>query len=185
MCHFELDGGVTISQLVLDDTEELFALVEKNRTYLRQWLNFLDDTKAPQDTRKFIESMNDLHRKTRACTCAIRVHGEIVGVVSHYYIDWENRYAHLGYWLSEEWQGRGIMTRVCAAFVEHAFQVLSLNIVELSCAAENLRSQRIPERLGFKEEGTYREIEWLYDRFLDHKVFSILCSEWKQTAGGD
>ena len=113
MCQFELDNGVFTSQLTLEDTNELFVLVDKNRAYLRRWLDFLDATKGPEDTRKFVEATIKLHTETRACTCAIRVHGEIVGVIAHYFIDWENRYAHLGYWLSEEWQGRGLMTRVC------------------------------------------------------------------------
>ena len=183
MCRIVLDDGTVVSQLTLDDTDALFALVDRNRCYLRQWLNLLDTTNTPLDTRHFIEAMTALHAKTRASTCAIRVDGDIVGVISHFFIDWDNRYAHLGYWLSEEWQGRGIMTRACRAFVSHAFRQLDLNRVELSCAAGNLRSQRMLERLGFEQEGTLRQVEWLHDRFLDHRIYSVLRSEWEQIAG--
>lgn len=179
MCRFELDNGLVVSQLTLEDTEELFTLVDRNRTYLRQWLDFLDATQTPRDTRNFIEAMIELHARTRACTCALRVHGDIVGVIAHYYIDWQNRYAHLGYWLAEDRQGRGLMTRACAAFVEHSFTELDLNRVELTCASGNIRSQAVAVRLGFIHEGMRRESEWLYDRFLDHELYGLLRAEWQ------
>lgn len=179
MCRFELDGGVVLSQLTLEDADELFALVDKNRPYLRRWLDFLDATRGPEDTRSFIESMIEQHAKARTCTCAVRVRSEIVGVIAHYVINWKSRYTELGYWLAENRQGQGLMTRACTAFVTHAFTELNLHRVELSCAAANVRSQAIPERLGFKYEGTRRESEWLYDRFVDHKLYGLLRSEWE------
>jgi ribosomal-protein-serine acetyltransferase len=45
-----------------------------------------------------------------------------------------------------------------------------------------VKSQKIPRRLGFKEEGIARQSEWLYDRFVDHVVFALLKQEWKPPA---
>ncbi len=179
MCRFDLGDGAIVDRLSLDDTAELFELIDDNRAYLRRWLDFLDATVIPGDTRAFIESTIEQYEKHRACTCAIRVEGTIVGVIGHYFIDWENHFAHLGYWLAEPWQGRGLVTRACAAFVEHAFRDLGLNRVELTCGTGNRRSRAVPERLGFTHEGTLRQAEWLYDHFVDHEVYGLLRSEWE------
>jgi ribosomal-protein-serine acetyltransferase len=95
-------------------------------------------------------------------------------------IDWANRKTSLGYWLAEPHQGRGIVTRGCAALLPYLFDELGLNCVEIGCAVGNARSAAIPERLGFTREGVLRQREWLYDHFVDHVVYSLLAWEWRQ-----
>lgn len=71
------------------------------------------------------------------------------------------------------------MTEAVKVFVEHALVDLKLNRVEIRCAVENYKSRSIPERLGFTKEGLTRESEWLYDHYVDHVIYSMLASEWK------
>jgi ribosomal-protein-serine acetyltransferase len=56
---------------------------------------------------------------------------------------------------------------------------MRLHRLEVRCAVANARSRAIPERLGFRLEGTIREAEWLYDRFVDHAVYGLLEAEWR------
>jgi ribosomal-protein-serine acetyltransferase len=71
------------------------------------------------------------------------------------------------------------MTKSCIAYINYAFNELKLNRVEIRCAVENSKSRAIPEGLGFKNEGTIREAEWLYDHFVDHIVYGMLARDWK------
>jgi ribosomal-protein-serine acetyltransferase len=100
--------------------------------------------------------------------------------VGHHYLDRPNRSTQLGYWLGEEFQGRGIMTRAVRALIELTFNTWRLNRIEIRCATGNQPSCRLAERLGACLEGTARDAEWLYDRFVDHRVYSILAREWKE-----
>ena len=104
--------------------------------------------------------------------------GRLAGAIGYDPIDWENRTTELGYWLGEEYQGKGLVTAACRALVEPAFGELSLNRVVISCATENKKSCAIPERLGFRREGVQRQAEWLYHHFVDHVVYAALASEW-------
>ena len=72
------------------------------------------------------------------------------------------------------------MTTACRAYVDHAFTRLDVHRVEIRCAVENRRSRAIPERLGFRLEGTLRDAEWLYDHFVDSVVYGMLADEWKE-----
>lgn len=99
-------------------------------------------------------------------------------MVGYHGIDWGDRATSLGYWLGEEFQGRGLVTRACAAMTEHAFGELGLNRIVVSCATENSKSRAIPEKLGFEQEGVLREAEWLYHRFVDHVLYAGLAGRW-------
>jgi len=101
------------------------------------------------------------------------------GVIGNHALDWENRTTEVGYWIGEEYQGKGLVSAACRALVDHAFGERGLNRVVISCATENKKSCAIPERLGFRREGLQRQAEWLYDHYVDHVVYATLASEWQ------
>ncbi len=189
-----------LCQLQGDDAGELFAVVDANRAYLRQWLPWVDCTRSSADSRVFIEQVEQSLAHSIGLVLAIcerRVSGVrldqspeslsdkaisarrstakgIVGVISLEPIDWPSRTGYVGYWLAQEHGGRGVMTMACRAMIDHAFSVLDLNRIVIACATENHRSRAIPERLGFKYDGRIRQAEQLYDRLVDHEVYVLV-----------
>lgn len=71
------------------------------------------------------------------------------------------------------------MTAAVRALLDNAFHNFGLNRVEIRAAVENTKSQAIPRRLGFQEEGIVKEAEWLYDRYVDHIAFAMLAADWQ------
>jgi ribosomal-protein-serine acetyltransferase len=111
---------------------------------------------------------------------ALVVDGEtIIGSMGFHRIDWANRATSLGYWLSADRQGAGIMTAAVRALVCHAFTAWELHRVEIDAAVANVRSRAIPERLGFVEEGVRRDGERFGDRYVDLVVYSMLAPDWR------
>ena len=62
----------------------------------------------------------------------------------------------IGYWLGEQFQGKGIMTAACRVLVNYAFNEFKLHRVEIKCATGNTKSCAIPERLLFYERRDYQ-----------------------------
>ena len=58
----------------------------------------------------------------------------------------------LGYWLRADSTGKGLATEAAAALTQAAFAELGVKRIEIRCDPRNLRSARIPERLGFRLE---------------------------------
>jgi ribosomal-protein-serine acetyltransferase len=158
--------------------DELFTVVEANRYHLRTWLTWADRTAGPDDTRAFIRKALEQFARHDGFHAGIWLDGRIIGGIGLHAINWNNRKTEIGYWLAESAQGRGVMTRSCRAVVSHLISELRLNRVEIRCATENLRSRAVPRRLGFREEGVLRQAELLYDRYVDHAVYSMLAGEW-------
>ena len=170
-----------LAPLELSDADELFSLTETNRSGLRKWLPWLDTIRRVDDTRAFIRAGQLQSRRNNGAQLAIKSGGRIAGIVGHHRIDWRNRLTTLGYWLGSKYQGQGLVTASCGALIEHAFNDLRLNRIEIRCAVDNQKSRAIPVRLCFKEEGLFRDAEWLYDHFVDHVVYAMLVKEWPKT----
>lgn len=179
MFSLKIDDDLEVRLLEENHLEILFALVDRNRRHLRQWLPWLDRETSLDDTRQFITGALDQFAVNSGLVAGIWFRGRIAGVISYNTLDWANRIAYIGYWVAANFQGRGIATRSCRAMVNYAFNELELNRVEIRCATGNKKSCAIPQRLGFTQEGVVRQAEWLYDHYVDHLIFGTLASEWK------
>lgn len=177
--ELHVNDWISLKTLQPLDDEALFLETDKSREYLRKWLPWLDGTRDITDSRKFIEYSVQLQDQRKAMIFGIFADGQLAGTISFNSIDWQNRIGHIGYWLSITYTGQGIMTEAVRRLISYGFEDLALNRIEIRCATENQKSRHIPERLGFTEEGTIREGEWLYDHFVDHAIYGMLSKDWK------
>jgi ribosomal-protein-serine acetyltransferase len=176
MFYCQIDDHHKLRLLHISDAEELYELINVNRTYLRQWMPWLDSTNNAADSENFIRSTLQQFANNDGFAAAIYDKDRIVGIVGLNWIDKDNRIGYIGYWLAESYQGKGIMTSSCQMLIDYAFKTLKLNRLVITCATENHRSRAIPLRLGFIHEGIARDREWLYDHFVDHDIYSLLVS---------
>ena len=178
MLRHDLGDGAHLRLAERRDADELAALIAANRDHLSRWMPWaaasdLDSTKA------FIDlTLAQIANDDGFQTAMVR-DSRIIGMVGFHGVDWAHRSTSVGYWLAEEQQGRGTMTRAVRALVEHAFTTWELHRVEIQAATGNPRSQAIPIRLGFTREGVLRGVEKVGDRYLDHVVFGMLAPEWR------
>ncbi len=178
---------------IRDDTEmgilepvhadELFALIDRNREYLRQWLPWVDGTKTVEDTRANRKKMLHEFAENGTITAGIWHEGSLAGVIGLHSIGM--KCMEIGYWLSEDQQGRGLITPACKEMIRHAFEELGVNRIEIWVEPRNHRSRAIPERLQFTYEGTMRQRGINSDgRIVDLMMFSLLKEEWKAQTNG-
>lgn len=175
----KIDDVVALKLIDLRDAAKVFELTNQSRNYLRQWLPWLDFTTILEDTKNYISGCIKSYGENKSLTAVILYDGEMVGIAGYNQINWTNKTAQMGYWLSEDHQGKGIMTKVVKSLTDYAFYELKLNKVEIRAASENKKSRSIPERLGYVNEGCIRQAEWLYDHYVDHIVYGMLAEEWK------
>ena len=176
----KIDEKLSLKLIELRDAERIFELTDKSRSYLREWLPWLDYTMKVEDSKKFIQSCLTGYAENKSLNTVIIFEGKVVGVAGFNSINWSNKTAYIGYWLGEDYQGNGIITKVAKALTDYALHDLQLNKVEIRVAAENQKSRSVPERLCFVNEAKIRQAEWLYDHYVDHIVYGMLADEWKK-----
>ncbi|HKK81293.1 MAG TPA: GNAT family protein [Prolixibacteraceae bacterium] len=172
-----VDKSIVLNPMGLDDAETIFDAINNNRTFLRRWLPFVDATKSVQDTRAFVKAIVD-DAEWRQEVFTIGYHNEFAGLIGLKDIDYLNHKAEIGYWLVEKMTGKGIVTLSVEKLVSFCFSHMRMNRICIKCAAGNIKSNKIPKRLGFTFEGIERAGERYNNQYFDLDVFSILRKEW-------
>lgn len=151
----KLNTAAVLRLLTPLDAPDIFNAIDTQRRYLAQWLPFVSGTRTIEDTLRYVRtSMLDFERGDYVFVIACEE--QFAGLIGFKDTDRENRRTELGYWLREEYQGRGLMTESVKALCRWAFRKQRMFRVQIKCATENIRSRAIPERLGFVHEGTER-----------------------------
>ncbi|MDD9139490.1 MAG: GNAT family N-acetyltransferase [Candidatus Cardinium sp.] len=169
----KLTPDLVIKQLDESHTKELFSLTDRNRSYLKKWLPWLDSCTRESDTLYFIISTKDALSKHTGVTFGIFYKCSIAGSISFNQINWLDGRADIGYWIGEAFQGSGLVTLACSKLIDIGFKLLNLKKMSISCALENTKSRNIPMRLGFKETKIVPKKENLYGRYVDHIIYTI------------
>lgn len=174
----QVDNEIVLKQLEQADAKDIFKTIHTQRSYLGKWLPFVAFTKELTDSEKFVESVITAPEDKFEYVFTIRKSGIFAGIIGFKDTDKLNKKTEIGYWLSEEYQKQGIMTKAVKKLCDFAFSELHINRIQIKCAAGNNPSINIPKRLGFVLEGIERQGELLSDgHFADLEVYSKLQSE--------
>ncbi|WP_067843162.1 GNAT family N-acetyltransferase [Amphibacillus sediminis] len=180
MFSYQIEPGLTLKPLELQDSEKLYQMINQSRAHLREYLAFVDGTVHPNDTKSFVQSTVHSNAEEQSFVSVILVDEQIAGLVGFNQIDWSNRKAELGYWLGEPFLRKGIMTKAVKAIINYGFNHLALNRIQLRAVFFNKASRGIAEKLAFVEEGVIREAEWVNDHYVDHVLYGLLKRDWQK-----
>jgi RimJ/RimL family protein N-acetyltransferase len=102
----------------------------------------------------------------------------VVGSISLWGFHTRNHAAMVSYWLSPAGRGRGLATGAVRLLAGWAFDVIGQQRLTLHVEIENLASQRVAQRCGFRREGRLRSYQQLRDgRRADVLVYGLLAGE--------
>jgi len=158
------------------DAQALYAVIERNRERLEEWLHWAHSTHSREDVLNYVQMARKDFQKPDAIHLLIFREDEIIGGCG-LLLNEINWYGEIGYWIDADFSGQGIVTDCCRALVDYAFAELGLNRVQIRCASGNTRSAAIPKRLGFRHEGTLRKTIRTNERFDDGECYGMLRSD--------
>ncbi len=88
-----------------------------------------------------------------------------------------SRNCNIGYWMSEEFSGKGYMKLTVKAVARHIFNDLKLCRIEAACLPNNERSFKLLESIGFEREGHMRKYLEINGVRHDHILYSLLNTD--------
>lgn len=103
--------------------------------------------------------------------------GVVVGLLGYNTWSREHDRAEVGYDLARRLWGRGLAAEAMRAVLDFGFDAMGLNRISAHTEVANTRSIRMLERLGFRREGTLRELVRDGDAYRDVAVYAVLRND--------
>jgi [ribosomal protein S5]-alanine N-acetyltransferase len=125
-----------------------------------------------------VQSFTSDFREQRGIRWAItrRSDAAFLGTGGFWRIDTNHLRAEIGYELAPEYWGQGFMTEALLPILQFGFAAMGLHSIEAQIHPANGGSRRVLEKLGFVQEGYFREnfYDPVEQGFTDTAVFSLL-----------
>jgi ribosomal-protein-alanine N-acetyltransferase len=175
-------GPVELHPLRRRDAAEWARLRLANEDWLAPWepsapLSWRD-RHTPAAYRAMRRAVARRARLGTSLPFAIRVDGRFAGQVTvDNIVRGAMRSGHLGYWIDRAAAGRGMATLAVALACDHAFGPGGLHRLQADIRPENLPSQRLVERLGFRQEGRLRRYLDIDGDWRDHLAYALLAED--------
>ena len=184
MLNLHVDENITLRLMTTSDAPDLLTLFEQNRDHLTEWQDWPNKIQTLDDCTQYIERHEREYDEGKTVGCVILFQEQVVGMCTLTKIVPFLRKAFLSYWIAEDYQGKGIVTKASKALLQHAFETMKLNRIaltykQISDINSNVRSRRTAERLGFKQEGILRQDGMTKGVFMDMVICSLLANEWQ------
>ena len=83
------------------------------------------------------------------------------------------QFVNLGYWMGQDYAGKGYMTEAVGLVVPFCFETLGLHRIHAAFLPDNAASRRVLEKNGFAEEGYAEHYLQIDGRWADHVLFGL------------
>lgn len=166
----------TIRKWELSDAMDLAAALsnQKVQDNLRDGLPY---PYTKQDGTDYISSMLSAD-ENETFAFAITLDGKVIGSIGVFRQGNIHRQtAELGYYIAEEYWGRGIMTEAVKQICAYVFEKSDMIRIYAEPFAYNTASCRVLEKAGFRYEGTLRSNAVKNGEVIDMKMYSLLKTE--------
>jgi ribosomal-protein-alanine N-acetyltransferase len=98
--------------------------------------------------------------------------GKLIGTLGFKSILHQHRRADIGYELDPDWWNRGLMTEAVSEVIEFAFGEMDLRSIEANITPGHKASQRVLEKLGFRNEAHFHE-NYFYEGWWDSSIWCL------------
>ncbi len=88
--------------------------------------------------------------------------------------------SEVGYFIAEEFKGRGIATNALVAITAYAFRTFDIIRVYAEPFADNIRSRRVLEKAGFTLEATFKKYVIKNGLIKDSCIYSVLVENFRE-----
>lgn len=173
---------VVIRRFREGDGEALYELVEDNYSFLFDTFpRMLREIRDKENAEFFIRRrLADWHLQQDYCFGIWHNQSaSLIGLMRVFHIDWEVPKAEVGYFIDRNYTGQGLMTEALRILQGFVFKQLALEKLTLRTAMENVASQRLARKCGFRREGDLRgDFRKLSGELIDTMLFGLTRSEF-------
>lgn len=164
------------------DAENYFALIDRNRKRLEDFFaGTVSKNKTISDTQTFIADVTEKATKKIYFPFVIvdTAIQKPVGYTDIKSIDWNIPKAEMGFFIDENYEGKGIVSKAVSKIIEHCFETLQMKKLFLRTHEKNIASRKVAEKNGFTVEGIIKcDYKTTSGVMVDLMYYGLLKSEF-------
>ncbi|WP_165773131.1 GNAT family N-acetyltransferase [Conservatibacter flavescens] len=155
--------------------QDIFDIIITHKKYLAMFLDWVNNINNINEILSFLsKSKSDFGKKSNIYI--IEFKNKIVGVISLNSIDKHKREADIGYWISPDYEGLGIISKSLQTMIDkHSHEIKKFI---LKCAVFNTRSNMVALRNGFSYDCIIHKGEIINGVYHDQNQY-YKCSSLK------
>ena len=137
------------------DGKVVYDAIQASIQELKPWMVFAQKEQTEEEVEVSIRKshIQFLQREDLRLLVFSKETGEFIASAGLHRINWDIPQFEIGYWIDTRFSGKGYMVEG-ERYNGLRFSELKANRVEIRCDSLNKKSRAIPEKLGFKLEGT-------------------------------
>ena len=156
-----------------EDAPGLADLLLANRAFLTPFGTVPQEDLTPARQAELIRERRD---DAASWPGVITVDGQLAGRMNlQHIVRWTLQSATVGYWVGEEFGGRGVATTALRRLIGVGFGDLDLHRLDAGTLVDNARSQKVLQACGFEEIGLAREYLLINGEWRDHLLFQLIA----------
>lgn len=154
----------------LSDASKLYQVLQENKEHLIEYFPILLELDNLEKSTQFIQEQMDDIQKKDSLTYGI-YDLQTNAYIGHIFlrdIEWTVPKGQIGYFITKDWQGKGLTTEALQGFSQHCFDLWKLEKLYLRTALKNIGSQKVALNAGFELEGVIRsDFRTAEDQLID------------------
>jgi RimJ/RimL family protein N-acetyltransferase len=171
--RIDLDGQLALVRMRPEMADAVASAINSSLDHLAPWMAWASEPATEPGLATFLAAAETLWDDQRDFGYSIVERSRVVGGAGLHGRQGPDA-LDIGYWVHVDRAGRGLATRVARALTDAAFTIDGIERVRIQCDERNVRSARIPEKLGYRLTGSsppgeehpdrLATLDWVVDR---------------------
>ncbi len=170
---------LTLQTLQSQEIRELWEVISRYKKELRPWLDWVDMMQSLEQYEGYMSRVQYEESIGIQKDYVVCIDGVAKGEIVFEDFDASTRSCNMGYWISPEYQQRGIMSKACIQAINQAYASYNIDKINIRFIGSNKASLGLGRKLGFKIDGVLRKNLLYQGKLEDEVVMSCFRTEWK------
>ncbi|MCB2291540.1 GNAT family N-acetyltransferase [Clostridium sp. CS001] len=169
-----------LKEIIETDDKDIFEIFSDDEAMKYYDIEPLKDL---EEAKQLIQQLNRRFKNKKGIRWGIHLKDnyKLIGSCGYHSHNKQSFRAEIGYELSKEYWGQGLMQEALQSIIDFGINNLALNRIQALVEPKNIKSINLLQKIGFNEEGTLYEYEFYKGEFKDLAMLSLLKVDYHKT----
>ena len=132
--------------------------------------------KSISEEKEFLRQNRKKRKDKKEINYSIILKNDVIGAIGIKIDQFRPYIGEIGYFVDEEYWGKGIATKAVQLIEKIAAQKLGINRIEILMVKRNTSSQKVAIKAGYKKEGIAKKKLALFGKYYDCYIYAKIIA---------